>query len=109
MAEIAADRDRKIAEIMREESPPAPPQPQPAPQTALTDERFGRVIDALWTMFEDGQPYAGMVDALNAVRPAMTAAQKELARLELPKLRAAIAERAAPPAPAAPTFAGRAG
>lgn len=96
--EIKRGKPEPYHEMHMVESAPAPrPTPPPAATTnPFTPEQFGKTMDRVWELLEDGKPYEQLVSYLNAARPSMTAEQKEIARLELPKLKAAIAERSAP-------------
>lgn len=87
----------KPAAPRQQPAPAAPPRPQPAPTAVatFTPEQFGKTLDRVWEMLEDDKPYADLVTFLNAARPSMDAEMKEIARKELPKLQAAIKDRAA--------------
>lgn len=70
-------------------------QPAPAAPTAdlFTASQFDRTINRVWELLEDGKPYEQLVGYLQAARPSMTEQQREVVRLELPKLKAACDER----------------
>lgn len=71
-------------------------QPRPAPAAPMNKPEFEHLIEDVWTMVENGKPYADIVAKLQARRERMNDDQATIVRAELPKLKAAIAERAAP-------------
>lgn len=79
-------------------APASAPPPAQAGEVAprFTAPEFEAFIERAWTKVEDNARYADLVSHFQVMRQRMTDEQYDIAKAELPKLKQAIAERAAP-------------